>query len=297
MSDVIVVMRDGRIQQQGSPRSSTSGRSTASSPTSSAAPTSSPARLVEHRRGRHGSRPSRSDRGLTLTRPRDGRRRQPAAGAQRHGRDPARAPASVDAGDGAPTPEAEPAGRGSRDAIHQGTYLGDQTEYRIQTDVAGELIVRRQNATGDRPRVGARPGRAGRPPLARGGEPDPRRPDGGRRPVASTGVAGGGDHRWTKHFGGTSRTSREPRSAGARFMTTAALGRRRARSSRRAAAAAPRRRRRRPRRRRRRPRRRPRPRRRQRAPARAAAASFPPAATSRRSSSCTTGRTTSPTTT
>ena len=41
MSDVIVVMRDGLIQQLGAPESSTSGRSTASSPTSSAARTSS----------------------------------------------------------------------------------------------------------------------------------------------------------------------------------------------------------------------------------------------------------------
>jgi ABC-type Fe3+/spermidine/putrescine transport system ATPase subunit len=32
--------------------------------------------------------------------------------------------------------------------IHQGTYLGDQTEFRVQTDRVGELIVRRQNATG-----------------------------------------------------------------------------------------------------------------------------------------------------
>ena len=29
--------------------------------------------------------------------------------------------------------------------INQGTYLGDQTEFRVQTDVAGELVVRRQN--------------------------------------------------------------------------------------------------------------------------------------------------------
>jgi ABC-type Fe3+/spermidine/putrescine transport system ATPase subunit len=32
-----------------------------------------------------------------------------------------------------------------RGRIHQGTYLGDQTEYRVATDQAGELIVRRQN--------------------------------------------------------------------------------------------------------------------------------------------------------
>jgi spermidine/putrescine transport system ATP-binding protein len=32
--------------------------------------------------------------------------------------------------------------------IRQGTYLGDQTEFRVETDGAGELIVRRQNAMG-----------------------------------------------------------------------------------------------------------------------------------------------------
>ena len=32
--------------------------------------------------------------------------------------------------------------------VRQGTYLGDQTEYRVTTDQAGELIIRRQNAKG-----------------------------------------------------------------------------------------------------------------------------------------------------
>ncbi len=32
--------------------------------------------------------------------------------------------------------------------IDQGTYLGDQTEYRIATDAAGELVARQQNAAG-----------------------------------------------------------------------------------------------------------------------------------------------------
>jgi spermidine/putrescine transport system ATP-binding protein len=32
--------------------------------------------------------------------------------------------------------------------IHQGTYLGDHTEFRVATEGAGELIVRRQNALG-----------------------------------------------------------------------------------------------------------------------------------------------------
>jgi spermidine/putrescine transport system ATP-binding protein len=42
--------------------------------------------------------------------------------------------------------------------IHQGTYLGDQTEFRVQTDQAGELIVRRQNATGAAASAGMSPG-------------------------------------------------------------------------------------------------------------------------------------------
>ncbi len=42
--------------------------------------------------------------------------------------------------------------------VHQGTYLGDQTEYRIQTEDAGEIIVRHQNATGAGGALGAGPG-------------------------------------------------------------------------------------------------------------------------------------------
>jgi ABC-type Fe3+/spermidine/putrescine transport system ATPase subunit len=42
--------------------------------------------------------------------------------------------------------------------IHQGTYLGDQTEFRVQTDLAGELVVRRQNATGTGTSQGMGPG-------------------------------------------------------------------------------------------------------------------------------------------
>ncbi len=42
--------------------------------------------------------------------------------------------------------------------IHQGTYIGDQTEYRVQTDGAGELIVRRQNAMGAGAGQGLGPG-------------------------------------------------------------------------------------------------------------------------------------------
>ena len=42
--------------------------------------------------------------------------------------------------------------------INQGTYLGEQTEYRIDTDLAGELIVRRQNITGTSGGAGLGPG-------------------------------------------------------------------------------------------------------------------------------------------
>ncbi len=42
--------------------------------------------------------------------------------------------------------------------IDQGTYLGDQTEYRIHTDSVGELIARHQNSTGIESALGAGPG-------------------------------------------------------------------------------------------------------------------------------------------
>ena len=42
--------------------------------------------------------------------------------------------------------------------INQGTYLGEQTEYRVQTDQAGELIVRRQNQLGEATGQGLGPG-------------------------------------------------------------------------------------------------------------------------------------------
>jgi spermidine/putrescine transport system ATP-binding protein len=45
-----------------------------------------------------------------------------------------------------------------RGRIQQGTYLGDQTEYRVQTEEAGELIVRHQNAAGAEGALGVGPG-------------------------------------------------------------------------------------------------------------------------------------------
>jgi spermidine/putrescine transport system ATP-binding protein len=53
---------------------------------------------------------------------------------------------------------ADPGWVGVPGRINQGTYLGDQTEFRVQTDQAGELIVRRQNATGAAATQGLGPG-------------------------------------------------------------------------------------------------------------------------------------------
>ena len=45
-----------------------------------------------------------------------------------------------------------------RGRVTQGTYLGDQTEYRIDTAEAGELVVRQQNALGATTGRGIGPG-------------------------------------------------------------------------------------------------------------------------------------------
>ena len=60
-----------------------------------------------------------------------------------------------------PAGSADPEGAGwtrIEGRIHQGTYLGDQTEFRITTDVAGEVVARRQNATGAAAVSGLGPG-------------------------------------------------------------------------------------------------------------------------------------------
>ena len=45
-----------------------------------------------------------------------------------------------------------------RGRVQQGTYLGDQTEYRVDTEDAGEVIVRHQNAAGAGGAPGVGPG-------------------------------------------------------------------------------------------------------------------------------------------
>jgi putative spermidine/putrescine transport system ATP-binding protein len=60
-----------------------------------------------------------------------------------------------------PAEEAGPVGEGMtqiRGRVQQGTYLGDQTEYRVETEEAGEVIVRHQNAAGAGGAPGVGPG-------------------------------------------------------------------------------------------------------------------------------------------
>ena len=60
-----------------------------------------------------------------------------------------------------PANAATPAGSGVNQVsgrIQQGTYLGDQTEYRVLTEEAGDLIVRHQNAAGAGGAPGVGPG-------------------------------------------------------------------------------------------------------------------------------------------
>ncbi len=155
MSDVIVVMRDGRIQQMGDPtelyerpvnRFVADFIGTSNFIDATVVDPPDAARNVVVRSGQ----------GLTL------RGRVTDTDAQ------------LRAGDGvtvASRPErleVVPAGNGTtaevpgvtvvHGHIKQGTYLGDHTEYRVETDAAGELIVRHQNAAGAGGTPGVGPG-------------------------------------------------------------------------------------------------------------------------------------------
>ena len=152
MSDVIVVMRDGLIQQQGGPTELYErpiNRFVADFIGSS----NFIAGIVEAFDDETRRVTVRSDRGLIL---------------RGHLTDPTATVASGDVVTVATRPERLEVGPpGSQsDAgwasvegrIHQGTYLGDQTEFRVHTEQAGELIVRRQNATGAGAGQGLGPG-------------------------------------------------------------------------------------------------------------------------------------------
>jgi len=154
MSDVIVVMKDGRIQQQGDPtelyerpvnRFVADFIGTSNFLKSTVVEVDAASRRAT----------VRGASGLTL-----------------RGRltDPSHTPAVGDEVTVASRPERLEVVASDRDAVtepgvtavegrvRQGTYLGDQTEYRVETKEAGDVIVRHQNATGAGGAPGVGPG-------------------------------------------------------------------------------------------------------------------------------------------
>jgi spermidine/putrescine transport system ATP-binding protein len=144
MSDVIVVMLDGLIQQQGSPTDLYERPINRFVANFIGVSNPIRGRIVEFDATSRRARVE-SDSGLTLLGDVTDPTARPAAGDEvtvviRPERlSIAPAGESVDGTDG----WTSLAGR-----VHQGTYLGDQTEYRITTSQAGEMIARRQNTSG-----------------------------------------------------------------------------------------------------------------------------------------------------
>jgi spermidine/putrescine transport system ATP-binding protein len=143
MSDVIVVLHEGLIQQQGSPNALY--ERPVNRFVANFIGVSNPIRGrvvgfdAANRRAR-----VESDNGLVLNGGVTDLAASPAAGdlvtvAIRPER------LRVEPADSAPAANGSTSVRGR---ISQGTYLGDQTEYRVTTEQAGELVVRRQNTDG-----------------------------------------------------------------------------------------------------------------------------------------------------
>jgi spermidine/putrescine transport system ATP-binding protein len=158
MSDVIVVMNGGRIQQLGGPEELY--ERPVNRFVADFIGVSNPLPGTVRRFDATTRRASiETDRGLQL----EGHVTDPAASpdvsagvvvAVR----PERLTVEPAAGDGAPRTGVQAGWTSVRGRITQGTYLGEQTEFRIDTDLAGELIVRRQNVTGATGGSGLGPG-------------------------------------------------------------------------------------------------------------------------------------------
>jgi spermidine/putrescine transport system ATP-binding protein len=154
MSDVIVVMHEGRIQQQGSPTDLY--ERPVNRFVANFIGMSNPfgGRITEFDMSTRRARVE-TDAGITLggvvtdpaAAPTVGQAVTVAVRPERMRVDPA--------SDGAAT---EPGWTAVTGEINQGTYLGEQTEYRIATDRAGELIARRQNTKGASAGKGLGPG-------------------------------------------------------------------------------------------------------------------------------------------
>jgi spermidine/putrescine transport system ATP-binding protein len=153
MSDVIVVISEGRIQQMGGPTELYERPANRFVSNFIGVSNPIPGKIVELRS--NGRAVVETERGLRLSGNVTDAAARPAVG------DPVTVATrperlTVDTADSA-TPSGDGwisvAGR-----IRQGTYLGDQTEYRVTTDMAGELIIRRQNAAGAGAIEGVGPG-------------------------------------------------------------------------------------------------------------------------------------------
>ena len=134
MSDVIVVMRDGRIQQQGEPADSTNGPSTGSSPASSALSNFLPRIGAVDRHRDRGHVGVHTDLGLDLRGRITDQTGAPASAVTRStiAIRPERLRGVVAARRMRRGPGRQPC----QGRIHQGTYLGDQTEFR-STPIGG----------------------------------------------------------------------------------------------------------------------------------------------------------------
>jgi spermidine/putrescine transport system ATP-binding protein len=159
MSDVIVVMRDGRIQQQGDPTELY--ERPVNRFVADFIGTSNPLKgriLSFDETTRRGL--VEADGGLRLS----GSVTDPTARPQVDSLvTVAIRPEHLDVEPAGSIDEPDASDRGAgwtlvRGRINQGTYLGDQTEYRVHTEQAGELVVRRQNRLGERTSQGLGPG-------------------------------------------------------------------------------------------------------------------------------------------
>ena len=155
MSDVIVVMHEGLIQQQGSPNALYERPINRFVANFIGVSNPIKGRVVAFDAVNRQARVE-SDNGLVLNGTVTDIAASPSAGdmvtvAIRPER------LRVEPAEGGPATNGSPAVRGR---ISQGTYLGDQTEYRVATEQAGELVVRRQNTDGAATTQGLGPGDA-----------------------------------------------------------------------------------------------------------------------------------------
>jgi spermidine/putrescine transport system ATP-binding protein len=153
MSDVIVVMRDGRIQQMGHP-TELYERPVNRFVAAFIGTSNFLAATITSVDGPTGRVRAHTDLGLDL-----GGVLTDRGAAVKTGDTATIAirPERVEISAGAIGAE-EPGWSAVQGRVHQGTYLGDQTEFRVQTELAGELIVRRQNVTGAETGLGLGPG-------------------------------------------------------------------------------------------------------------------------------------------